>query len=274
MPKANIDQIVILRRYLRHTIDPEHLRSLAESIEKEGLLQPIVLRPLDNGMLELIAGRRRLEAAKLLAWQEIEYSPYTKNRRAELPAFAENLKRDQMTPLEEAELVAILHTDENMSIAAIAEETGHGTSWVQDRLAVGNLPAELKEALHAGYFRISAALILSRITDQPYRQYLTHIAKVSGCTANQAEAWWLDWTARQKLTHQDDYDGVIPQPLPHLAPPPMHCFLCSEQKPRDVAVVVTICSDCCTIVKEARTAANSELVCPAPVLGSEDKTAL
>lgn len=172
--KIPLAKIKLLRQHLRRDLDPEQLRSLAADMQRHGQIQPIAVRKLDDDEWELIAGRRRLEAAKLLNWSDIEGHELTWEDKAELPALAENLKRTQLTPLEEADSVLWMHTEGNMSIGEIAEKTGHGTSWVQDRLAVGNLPENLKQAVHARTLSISAALLLSEITDTDYRDYLLH----------------------------------------------------------------------------------------------------
>ena len=249
--KVRVDKIELLRQKLRFELKEEDTRLLAEDMERQGQIQPIAVKLIEGDRYELVAGRRRWEAAKLLGWETIEAFEGEYKQGIDIAASAENIKRLQMSPMEEAAHVAYLHTEGNMSIGAIAEATGHGTSWVQDRLAIGQLPLCLQEGLHKGWFKIGAALSLSRITDQQQLEYYVHCAKVGGCTAQTAEAWWLDWDARNRANPNNSFNGEIPQPLPLPEPPPCKCFLCRELKPRVDAVVVTICIDCCQEVDRA-----------------------
>lgn len=268
--RIEIETITLTRQLLRRELDQNALLELAEDIKRHGQIQPIAVRRTGENTWQLVAGRRRLEAVKLLGHTSIEAHELIWPGLAELPALAENIRRKNLSPLEEADIVTWMHEKAHMPIAEIAEKTGHGTSWVQDRLAVGNLPEELKQALHEGYLRISAAFMLARIDDQQYRAYLLHVAKVSGCTTNQAEAWWLDWQARTNLTRQVNFDGTIPQPPPLPPPPPFLCFLCREKHPRDNALVVTICCHCCNTIKQAQTTPPDPLEYPARAPQTQD----
>lgn len=249
--KVEVDKIELLREALRFELNPEETQILADDMARQGQIQPIAVKQIDGERWELVAGRRRWEAAKLLGWKEIEAFEGEYREGILIAAAAENIRRKQLSPLEESAYVEKLHTDGNMSIGAIVEATGHGTSWVQDRLAAAKLPELLKEGLHKGWFKLGAAMILSKITDLAQLEYYVHCARVSGCTAQTAEAWWLDWEARSRGNPDNSFPGTIPQPLPLPDPPPIHCFLCREKKPRVDAVVVTICIECCQEVDRA-----------------------
>lgn len=250
-----VDRIKLLRAKLRFEIDPEETRLLAADMQRQGQIQPIAVKSIDGEWWELVAGRRRWEAAKLLGWEFIEAFEGAYKQGIDIAAAAENINRKQMSPMEEAAHVAYLHTEGNLSIGAICDATGHGTSWVQDRLALGKLPVCLQEGLHKGWFKIGAALTLSRIENKEQLEYYVHCARVSGCTAQTAEAWWLDWEARNRANPNNSFNGEIPQPLPLPEPPPCVCFLCRETRPRADAIVVTICIDCCTEIDKQYKAA-------------------
>ncbi len=242
--KLPLEAITMLRRPHRRTIDQNDLDLLAADMQRVGLLQPIAVRALPDGRYELIAGRRRLAAAAQLGWPEIEAHVIAWAGSADVPALSENVRRTNLSPVEESDVVQALHTDEAWSIAEICERTGHGTSWVQDRLAVAAMPETFKKALHARKVGIGAAMMLLRIEDREYRDYLLHIATINGATAVQAEAWWLDWKARKQLTNPDGGPEVIPQPPPWAPPPPQPCGLCREPVARETIILLRICPAC------------------------------
>lgn len=250
--KVRVDRIRLLRTELRFALDERETQILADDLARQGQIQPIAVRQIDSDWWELVAGRRRWEAAKILGWTEIEAFEGEYREGILVAAAAENIRRKQLTLLEEAAYVEKLHGDGKMSIGDIAEATGHGTSWVQDRLALLNYPKVIKDLVHDGHIKLGAASQLSKITDRPTLEWLCHCAKAGGCTAQTAEAWYLDWYAREKMAHTDDYDGIVPQPLPLPVRPPTDCFLCGEKKQPDDIVVIRACVDCVNTVQHEK----------------------
>ena len=263
--QIKVDSIRILRALLRFELKEEETWLLADDLRRQGQIQPIAVKRIDNDSWELVAGRRRWEAAKLLHWEFIEAFEGDYGQGVEIAAAAENIQRKQMSLMEEAAHVGHLHGAGKMSINEIAERTGHGNSWVQDRLAVLEFPDNLKELVHGGHIRIGAALILSRVSNKEQLDYFIHCARAGGCTAQTAEAWWLDWQAREKMNTGLSYDGTIPQPLPLPEQPPVTCFLCGESKQRDFVSITYTCVECQHIVTTEKSEAQRRaLGCPAP----------
>jgi ParB family chromosome partitioning protein len=244
--------ITITRRALRRTIDPEQLRLLADDITRNGLIQPIAVRALPADRYALVAGRRRLEAHKLLGLPNIDAHLLDGTIADELRGAAENIKRVQLTPLEEADIVRDLHDLDHLSINDIAEQTGHSNSWVQDRLALLSLPQNFQDAIHARHISISGALLLSGITDTDYRDYLLHIAKTNGATVHQVQAWLQEWTARTSMAGGPAYASGIPQPPQAPQPPPQPCFSCEQPTPNDHVILIRFCTSCLEELQHAR----------------------
>jgi ParB/RepB/Spo0J family partition protein len=253
--QIRVDKIQLLRVKVRFELNEEETWLLAEDMRRQGQIQPIAVKLIKGDEYELVAGRRRWEAAKLLGWECIEAFEGEYGQGVEIAAAAENINRKQMSLMEEASHVGHLHDTGNMSIAEIAERTGHGTSWVQDRLALLAIPDNLKELVHGGHIKLGAALTLARVTNKEQLDYFIHCARVGGCTAQTAEAWWLDWQAREKMNAANSYDGTIPQPLPLPEPPPVNCFLCGESKPRDYVSMTYTCTECAAMVTAEKTKA-------------------
>ena len=93
------------RNQPRKEFDEDTIRELAESIEEHGLIQPILVRPLDNGMYQIVAGERRWRALRMLGWQDKEIPVVIKELDDEETAkiaLVENVLREDLNPIDEA----------------------------------------------------------------------------------------------------------------------------------------------------------------------------
>ena len=98
-----IDRIVRGRYQPRQDLREDSLRELAESIRAQGIVQPVVVRPSDDGRYELIAGERRWRAAQLAGLSEVPAVIRAASDRAAIAmALIENIQREDLNPLEEA----------------------------------------------------------------------------------------------------------------------------------------------------------------------------
>lgn len=247
-----LEQIHLDRAPLRHSVTEESVAQLAEDIKSRGLLQAIVVRARDGGGWRLVAGRRRLTAARMLGWITIPARIIEGSELDEIDGLAENVMRLQMNPVEEAEAIRHLHEEKNLSIAEICERTNHGTSWVQDRLAICSLPQSFKDAISHKHLSISAALLLMRIHAQEYRDYLLHVACVNGATVHQVEAWLLDYQARTQLTNPTGQSGPIPQPPMRAGEPEGLCLFCESSHPFSTLHLIRVCPSCNMEIYEAK----------------------
>jgi ParB/RepB/Spo0J family partition protein len=125
------------------------LEELAESIKNEGLLTPILLRPKGNGY-EIVSGERRYRAAKLAGLTELpaQVQELDDQRAFEL-AVVENLQRDNLTPMEEAEAFQALQARE-MTQTQIAQLIGKSQSYVAQKLRLLQLPPPFQHFLSVG----------------------------------------------------------------------------------------------------------------------------
>lgn len=232
------------RAELRDGLDPDSVKILAESIKQDGLLQAIVICKRDEGGYRLIAGRRRLAACMYLGWIRISARIIRQTDVDEIPALAENLMRLQMNPLEEANACKLLHEERGLSIGDIATRTHHGTSWVQDRLALLSLPENFRTAVGKRKISIGSAQMLQEITDQELRDYYLHLATVNGATINQVSAWVQEWTARQTLTGADSYGKPIPHGPRRGQPQQQECGFCDNPIEENAALWIPSCQGC------------------------------
>ncbi|HYI38471.1 MAG TPA: ParB/RepB/Spo0J family partition protein, partial [Thermoleophilaceae bacterium] len=135
----------------RREFDQEALLALSESIRSRGVLQPVVVRPLTGGRFELIAGERRLRAARLA---EIETIPAVvrqteDDERLDL-ALAENMARVDLSPVEEARACAMLVDDLGLTKEEVGRRVGKSRVAVSNLIRILELPDEALDLIAAG----------------------------------------------------------------------------------------------------------------------------
>jgi len=161
-----VDKIKPAAHQARKTFDEESIKALAESIRQEGLLQPILVRPVAEGY-ELISGERRLRATKLLASPTIEAKVIQPISEAETAAkgLVENLQREDLNPVEEAEgFDALNKLDPNYwTLEQIGQVSGRDKGYVSRSVSLLNLPDEIKEKLRRRNFSRSHGVELTRL---------------------------------------------------------------------------------------------------------------
>ncbi|MFG0285591.1 MAG: ParB/RepB/Spo0J family partition protein [Phycisphaerales bacterium JB039] len=135
----------------RQRFDEEQLRHLADSIARSGMMQPIVVRPSAGGRFELVAGERRLRAAKLAGLGELPaiVREIDDEGAAEL-ALVENLQREDLNPVERARALRALGDRFNLTHAQIAERIGLERSSVTNLVRLLELESELLEMISHG----------------------------------------------------------------------------------------------------------------------------
>jgi ParB family chromosome partitioning protein len=138
----------------RREFSEEDLADLTSSIQENGLLQPIVVRPAARGgavRWELVAGERRWRACMRLGWREIPATVREVDDRTLLVlALVENLQRAGLSPLEEAEGFRRLGEEFALTQQQIAEVVGRDRSTVANALRLLNLPASVRQLLEDG----------------------------------------------------------------------------------------------------------------------------
>ncbi len=142
----------------RKHFDEEKLAELGVSIKTRGLLQPIVVRRMPDGF-ELLAGERRLRAAQAAGIDRLPAVVREGDDPLEI-ALIENLQREDLTPLEEAEALAALVERHGYSHREIAELLGKSRPYVSNTLALTRLPETVKEDIHREGRAVSRELLM------------------------------------------------------------------------------------------------------------------
>ena len=134
----------------RHQFSEESIHELASTLDKDGLLQPIVVREKE-GNYEIIAGERRLRAAKQLAWAKIPaiVNNMDDSQAASL-ALIENLQREDLNPIDEAQAYSNLMKLNNLTQTTLAQNIGKSQSYVANKLRLLKLTPKVQSYLASG----------------------------------------------------------------------------------------------------------------------------
>ena len=155
--QLGIDLIRRGRFQPRRNFDEEKLRELADSITAQGIIQPIVVRPV-NDHYEIIAGERRWRAAQLAGLSEMPVVIRDVDDQAAMAmALIENIQRDDLNPLEEAEALQRLLNEFTLTHQQIAQAVGKSRTTVTNLLRLIELEADAKELLEQGKLEMGHA---------------------------------------------------------------------------------------------------------------------
>ncbi len=183
--ELHVEQIFPNRRQPRTDFSEEALRSLANSIQQAGLMQPIVVRSTERGF-ELIAGERRWRAAKLLGMEKIPavVKDIDDQTAAEL-ALIENIQREDLNPMERAVALKRLSSDFSLTHQEIADRVGLDRASVTNLLRLADLDRATADLVRAGKLSQGHAKALLAVTDIARRAELA------------AQVLSNDWSVRE-----------------------------------------------------------------------------
>ena len=159
----------------RKNFDLESLQQLADSIAEHGLLQPVVVREALGGYYEIIAGERRWRAAKMAGLSEIPVTILSADdRKASELAIIENVQREDLNPMEEAQAYKKLQEEYGLTQDKVASAVGKSRSAVANTLRLLDLPEEAGALVASGKLSEGHAKVLLGTT---YEEDLIKAAK-------------------------------------------------------------------------------------------------
>ena len=218
-----IDKIQLPAKQPRRYFDPEKLSQLVQSVKEHGILEPLLVRPTEDGCYELIAGERRLRAARELGLMEVPIVSRVLNDKQALQiALMENLQREDLNPLEEteavlellavaleidkSEIVSVLHQSYNAKqrgqnlnqnvliqvekIESLLLEIGrfNAGTFRSSRLPLLNLPYDVLSVLRNGEIEYTKAQTIGRVKDEEQRAELLKLAIAKNLSLNDIKA--------------------------------------------------------------------------------------
>lgn len=176
-------------RQPRQTFDEGALDELARSVKAQGLLQPIVVRPLADGRYELVAGERRWRAAQRAGIHQIPavVRDVPDEGLLEL-ALIENLQREELNAIEEAEAYRILIDDLNLTQNEVAERVGKQRTTVANALRLLNLPPVVKDMVRTRQISMGHARALLALEDAKTIEALAQRIMADGLSVREVES--------------------------------------------------------------------------------------
>ncbi|MFD2170634.1 ParB/RepB/Spo0J family partition protein [Tumebacillus lipolyticus] len=150
----------------RRVFDDEKIEELSSSIREHGIIQPLIVRASVRGY-EVVAGERRLRAAKLAGLDEVPVvvRDFTDRQMNEI-ALIENLQREDLNPIEVAEAYQSLMEKFDLKQDVLAKKVGQSRSHVANMLRLLNLPSEIREHVSRGTLSMGHARALLGLTDK------------------------------------------------------------------------------------------------------------
>ncbi|MBQ4100905.1 MAG: ParB/RepB/Spo0J family partition protein [Oscillospiraceae bacterium] len=162
-----ISEIEPTRDQPRKEFNIEALENLADSIKEHGVLQPLLVRPLSNGTYQLVAGERRWRAARMAGISEVPViiKEMTEQEVMEI-ALIENLQREDLNPLEEAEGYKALMETYNLTQDEVAQRVGKSRPVIANAIRLLNLPQDIAKYVAEGKISSGHARALLSISDK------------------------------------------------------------------------------------------------------------
>ncbi|GMR07873.1 MAG: ParB/RepB/Spo0J family partition protein [Gammaproteobacteria bacterium] len=204
-----VDLIQRGRYQPRMDMHTESLQDLADSIRVQGLVQPIVVRPIGENRYEIIAGERRWRAAQLAELHEIPVLVRDVSDQAAVAmALIENIQREDLNPLEEANALQRLIDEFEMTHQQAAEAVGRSRAAVSNLLRLRELNEDVKELLMTGALEMGHARALLALTSGSQSEAAHQVAK-KALSVRETESLvrrLMEGAKQRPKSHQPDPD--------------------------------------------------------------------
>jgi ParB family chromosome partitioning protein len=243
--KISLDLIDDPKIAIRSETDDESIDELMHDMREVGLIQPVVVRPIDN-RFEVIAGHRRTRAARLLGWPTIEAKIVeVDDNMAFSMRVIENISRKDVDPVDEACFINEIMNRYKKSIDEIAQMVKRSRGWVEQRLNIFNMPAYLQEHLHYKKISLGVALALNKIIDEKDKRYYSDYAATQGAGIAIVNRWVLELNSRKNITDEIRQDIIIEGQKTEYNRKQVVCDRCNEPVFLDEADTVWVhCFNC------------------------------
>lgn len=249
LAKVKVAQIRSDEHAQRFALNDEALDDLCRSIERLGLLNPLVVCRSGDGY-DLLGGHRRLACLKRLSWSECDCLVLEAGEKSpEEVTFAENFFRVDLSAVELAVAMARELESGRLTVDQLAAGFHRSGDWVRRYVAMTEWPDNVLEAVHSGGLSMSAAANLALVEENEYREFLVRQAVENGATARATSAWLQAWRcllpAEKAVTLPGGPDSGVSAPLIPQAP----CFGCGTVVRTDALSHIPLCGACAQRVR-------------------------
>ena len=189
----------------RKSFDVEKLRELSQSILENGIIQPLIVTKSEGSDYELIAGERRLEAAKLAGLESVPVVIRSVSEKEQLQmAIIENVQREDLDPIEEALAYQTMAEDFELTHAQIAQIIGKDRATISNSLRLLKLPAEVIEMIAASQLSAGHGRAILMAKEELQLAFAQHILKYQ-LNVRQAEAKAKDFSLQENRAAEKRY---------------------------------------------------------------------
>ena len=193
-------------------MDEISLDELAASIREHGVLQPILVRPLEDGEFQLIAGERRWRASKAAGLATIPalVEEIDDDTALEI-SIIENLQREDLSPLDEASMYDRMVHEHGYSVRRLAQKLGKDKGYLENRLRLADAPEEVRELVSLRKDTLSHAYELMKVEDPKKRKKLAAQVARGELTLIKLKDK-IEGRPTRSAPAQIDVDGELPPP--------------------------------------------------------------
>lgn len=194
----------------RSVFDEEGLSELADSIREHGVLQPLTVRNIGRGYYQIIAGERRWRASRMAGLYEIPARIVeADDKKATELAMVENLQREDLNPVEEAQGYKTLMTEYHMTQEDVARRVGKSRPLVANALRLLSLPENLLKKLEIGELSVGSARTLLALDSEAQMQAAALAIVGNKLTVRDAEKLVKKMKKEKTESEQAEKDGFV-----------------------------------------------------------------
>lgn len=244
-----VEKIRVGDNVLRMEFEDETLDDLRASIRRIGIIVPLLVSA-EGDEYTLVAGHRRFKAAVLEGLKAVPaiIRDISAIDTKEV-SFAENLFRQDLTPVEVAAGLKDVLDKETMTVDELAAAMHRSRHWVTSMVDMLAWPDDVLQSIHAGWLSVSAGSNLALINDDTYRDFLLRNAHENGASARTTAAWLQAWRSMEPvevaMTKEPGPADTTSVPAIPQAP----CLCCMQVFRTDELAHVAICVGCITAIR-------------------------
>lgn len=247
-------RVIMPSNEMRETLTHEGIEELRESIKTHGLISPITVKRRGN-LFEVVAGARRTEAVKSLGLPTIKAQIVeVEGREEEEIKIHENLKREDVDPIEEGEYYKRLVYSHGWNLDEIIKATGRSSNYVEGRITSAGWDENIKSAVKAKAITLGVAAEIMKIKEPDSRARYLAAAANNGVTARTMEAWRLQHEAETEAGAESGNNGGPAGPAVPVHIPATYCAVCGENLKGMITHYVPVSQNCLEVLMESRAA--------------------
>lgn len=242
----------IRKQELQRQVSEKGIGELAVSIKTMGIIQPLIVAK-DGNDLCLIAGQRRLMAAKMAGLATVPCIVIkADHEQALVTSITENIHRESLDPVTEAEMYRYLKVTLRKNHRQIAKMVSKSEAYVSQRINMLDWLPALVHAVKSGMIGFSVARELARVKEAEHCHYLLQLAVQDGANYRTVRFWVKEWeisklpkTDREEEAPDDTREELERRIL-------MDCWWCGESGPTSAMITFVMCPKCADQIKEAK----------------------